>query len=72
MRADPSKRISLDEILEHPFLIYGNKKYKERINMDINKQDKLIIDYMINVLKIKNDNDIIKKVLLIINIIIIQ
>ena len=72
LRADPSKRISLDEILEHPFLIYGNKKYKERINMDINKQDKLIIDYMINVLKIKNDNDIIKKVLLIINIIIIQ
>ena len=61
LKPEPSKRITLDEILEHPFLIYGNKKYKEKINMDINKQDKLIIDYMINVLKIKNDDDIIKK-----------
>ena len=61
LRPEPSKRITLDEILEHPFLIYGNKKYKERINMDINKQDKLIIDYMKNILKIKNDDDIIKK-----------
>ena len=61
LRPDPSKRITLDEILEHPFLTYGNKKYKERINMEINKQDKLIIDYMVNVLKIKNDDNIIKR-----------
>ena len=33
LKKDPDKRISIDEILEHPFLIYGNKKYKERINM---------------------------------------
>ena len=61
LRPDPSKRISLEEILEHPFLSYGNKKYKERIKMDINKQDKLIIDYMVNVMRISNDNDIITK-----------
>ena len=61
LKPDPKKRITLDEILEHPFLSYGNKKYKEKINMDINKQDKLIIDYMINDLKIPNDNDIIRK-----------
>ena len=61
LRPDPSKRITLEEILEHPFLTYGNKKYKERINMDINKQDKLIIDYMVNVMKISNDKNIIKK-----------
>ena len=29
--------------------------------MEINKQDKLIIDYMVNVLKIKNDDNIIKR-----------
>ena len=61
LRADPEKRISLEEIFEHPFLIYGNKRYKERINMEINKQDKLIIDYMINEMKIPNENDIIRK-----------
>ena len=61
LRLNPEKRISLDEILEHPFLVYGNKKYKERINMDINKQDKLIIDYMINIMKMPNYNDKIKK-----------
>ena len=61
LKPDPKKRITLEEILEHPFLSYGNKKYKERINMDINKQDKLIIDYMINELKISNENDIIRK-----------
>ena len=61
LRPDPTKRITLEEILEHPFLIYGNKRYKERINMDINKQDKLIIDYMIKEMKIPNENDIIRK-----------
>ena len=61
LKPDPKKRITLEEILEHPFLSYGNKKYKEKINMDINKQDKLIIDYMINELKISNENDIIRK-----------
>ena len=60
LKKDPAKRISLDEILDHPFLSYGNKKYKERINMEINKQDKLIIDYMINIMKIPNNNDEIK------------
>ena len=38
-----------------------DKKYKERIKMDINKQDKLIIDYMTNILGISNKNNIIRK-----------
>lgn len=47
--------------MEHPFLTYGNKKYKEKVNTDINKQDKLIIDYMVNVMKITNNGNIIRK-----------
>ena len=55
LQLEPAKRITLDEILVHPFLVYGNKKYKEKIKMDINKQDKLIIDYMTNVLRIATE-----------------
>ena len=55
LQLEPAKRITLDEILVHPFLVYGNKKYKEKIKMDINKQDKLIIDYMTNVLRIAKE-----------------
>ena len=61
LTVDPKKRITLEEILEHPFLTYGNKKYKEKVNTDINKQDKLIIDYMVNVMKITNNGNIIRK-----------
>ena len=61
LEPDPSKRITLEEILKHPFLTYGNKKYKEKIKIDINKQDKLIIDYMTNSMGISNKNDIIRK-----------
>ena len=62
LQPEPSKRITLEEILEHPFLAYGNKKYKEKIRMDINKQDKLIIDYMTNTLEISNEKDIRKNI----------
>ena len=62
LQPEPSKRITLEEILEHPFLAYGNKKYKEKIRMDINKQDKLIIDYMTNTLGISNEKDIRKNI----------
>ena len=58
---NPAKRITLDEILNHPFLIYGNKRYKEKVNTGIFKQDELIINYMINEMKIPNENDIIRK-----------
>ena len=58
---NPEKRITLDEILNHPFLIYGNKRYKEKVNTGIFKQDELIINYMINEMKIPNENDIIRK-----------
>ena len=58
LQLELAKRITLDEILVHPFLVYGNKKYKEKIKMDINKQDKLIIDYMTNVLRIAKEEKI--------------
>ena len=61
LQPEPSKRITLEDILQHPFLVYGNKKYKEKIKLDINKQDKLIIDYMTNILGISNKNNIIRK-----------
>jgi len=61
LQPEPSKRITLEEILKHPFLTFGNKKYKEKIRMDINKQDKLIIDYMTNIMGISNKNDIIRE-----------
>ena len=61
LQPEPSKRITLEDILKHPFLVYGNKKYKEKIKLDINKQDKLIIDYMTNILGISNKNNIIRK-----------
>ena len=60
LEPEQSKRIKLEEILNHPFLSYGNKRYKEKIKIDINKQDKLIINYMENIMGISNKNDIIK------------
>ena len=61
LEPEPSKRIKLEEILNHPFLSYGNKRYKEKIKIDINKQDKLIINYMENIMGISNKNDIIRE-----------
>ena len=60
---EPSKRIELEEVLVHPFLEIGNKEYKnlmKPINVNFN-QDKIIIDYMVNILKYKNDDNSIYK-----------
>ena len=61
---NPGNRIKLDEILKHPFLVEGNKLYHKMIKPPLRfNQDKLIIDYMINVLNYSNvDNSIIKLV----------
>ena len=58
---EPKDRITLEEILEHPFLVYGNKKYKEKVNTEINKQDELIIEYMLNEMKMQYTYSFIKK-----------
>ena len=61
---NPVNRIKLEEILKHPFLINGNKQYHKMIKPPLRfNQDKLIIDYMVNVLNYSNvDNSIIKLV----------
>ena len=61
LQPEPSKRIKIEEILNHPFLSFGNKRYKEKIKIDINKQDKLIINYMEKIMGISNKIDIIRK-----------
>ena len=60
---NPNKRIKLDEILKHPFLISGNKQYNKVIKpQKFDKgQNNIVINYMVNVLKYSNvDNSITK------------
>ena len=53
---NPSKRISIDKVLDHPFLISGNKEYYNIINNKKYKEDYnfTIINYMEKVLRISN------------------
>ena len=53
---DPSKRIKIDEILNHPFLKSGIQEYNEAMKPNYNYQDNIIIDYMVNKLKYSNKN----------------
>ena len=63
LQPNPTKRINLEEILNHPFLAYGNKRYKEKVNTGIFKQDELLINYMINEMKIPNEIELRKSIL---------
>ena len=58
---NPIKRIKLNEILEHNFLKYGNKKYDEIIKPQIFVQNDVIINYMVEELKFSNEDDLILK-----------
>ena len=60
---NPKKRISIEEILEHPFMKYGKKEYNNIIKPDNFRKEELIIDYMINELGFMNKNNIIEKCL---------
>ena len=53
---DPSKRIKIDEILNHPFMKSGIQEYNEAMRPNYNYQDNIIIDYMVNKLKYSNKN----------------
>ena len=63
LQQKPEKRITLEEILKHPFLKYGNKRYKEKVKTGIFKQDELIINYMINEMKIPNELELRKSIM---------
>ena len=58
---EPSKRIKLEEVLAHPFLEIGNKEYKNLMKPVNFNQEKIIIDYMENILKYNNEDNLIYK-----------
>ena len=60
---DPKKRISLNEVMNHPFLNYGKEQYKKIIQPEFFNKQQLIIDYMVNVLHFSNENNIISEYL---------
>ena len=60
---NPLKRIKIDEILIHPFLKYGIQEYKNIMKPIFFNQESIIIDYMVNKLKCKNDDNLIFKLL---------
>ena len=60
---NPSKRIQLEEILNHPFLISGNQEYKNIMKPIIFNQEKIVINYMVNKLKYSNEDNLIFKLI---------
>ena len=60
---NPSKRITIDEILFHPFLESGVKEYKKVINPIPFNQENIIIDYMVSNLNYSNENQKINKLI---------
>ena len=54
---DPKKRISLNEIMNHPFLNFGKELYKKIIQPEFFDKQDLIIDYMVNELHYSNENN---------------
>ena len=61
LTSNPSKRIGINKILEHPFMNYGKKVYNTVIRPDFFTHERLIIDYMTKELGFKNNNNIIEK-----------
>ena len=60
---NPLKRITIDEILCHPFLESGLKEYQNIINPAPFNQESIIIDYMVSNLKYSNENQKINKLI---------
>ena len=58
---NPNKRIKLDEIINHPFLKYGNIEYNKIIKPEKFNKDGIIINYMVNILNYSNVNNSIYK-----------
>ena len=60
---NPMKRITIDEVLSHPFLINGIKQYETINKPNYFHKEKIIFDYMEKVLKISNENQNINKMI---------
>ena len=61
LNPNPQERIGVEDILEHPFMLYGKKVYNNVVKPDNFKQEELIIDYMVNELGFINKNNIIEQ-----------
>ena len=61
LNPNPLKRITIDEVLCHPFLKTGLKEYKNIIKSPLFNQENIIIDYMVKELKYSNENKKINK-----------
>ena len=61
---NPLKRITIDEILCHPFLESGLEEYKKEVENPASfNQENIIIDYMVSNLKYSNENQEINKLI---------
>ena len=60
---NPLKRIKIEETLCHPFLTNGIKEYKNIIKPVLFNQEEVIIDYMVNILKYSNEDQMIYKLI---------
>ena len=57
LEPNPDKRININDILNHPFLVFGKQKY-DKVKIIYETFDKnLIINYMENYLRIDNSNN---------------
>ena len=61
---NPSKRIKLDEIKSHPFMKFGNEKYRASIREETFDKEDFIISYMTTQMNFDNKNNNIKTALL--------
>ena len=64
LNPNPLKRITIDEVLSHPFLISGINELKQEMKPIVFNQEKIIIDYMVNKLNFSNENQKIIKFVL--------
>ena len=60
LNPEPEKRITLDEVENHPFLEYGKKEYEKLFKPENFTQEELIINYMTNELGFDNKNNTIE------------
>ena len=57
LNPNPDKRIDINDILNHPFLVFGKQKYDKVKSIYENFDENLIINYMENYLRIDNNNN---------------
>ena len=60
LTANPKQRIGIEDILKHPFMEYGKKKYYNVLKPDNFKEEELIVNNMVNELGFENEDNIIQ------------